>query len=521
MINKMLGVKTIESALHVSPAISSSMEAAINLWGAMYTNKAPWLHEPTYANPERVTSLQLPALIASEKARTALIEFKSEITTPTETVEVPVSPEEDPNGTGKTVKQNVPLSDTSRAEFLNKQYQRLKGSLRTEIEYGIAKGGLVIKPYVVFNEDVNGEQKAKIEFDFVQADAFYPLAFDASNNITEAAFLQHETTRDAIYYRLEYHQWTGNTVHIINKAFKNTRVDNVQVTQDLMGLNLGEEIPLSSVSKWSGLQEDTVIKGIDRPLFAYFKMPEANNIDPESPLGVSGFARAADLIKDADEQYSRLLWEYEGGELAVDIDSLAMRQEEGSDGNTHTVMSKKQQRLYRKLDLDGSGDTYQPYAPTLRDASYSQGLNDILIRIEDLTGLSRGTLSNLTNTDARTATELKILKQRSYQTNADIQSAIQKCLDDVIYIMDVFATLYNITPMGLYETSYEWDDSIIVDVDTELGKRITLQNNELVSKVENRMWYFGETEAQAIEALRKIREESLAETNAMLFNSAD
>ena len=85
---RMLGSKTVESALHVAPVISTKMENAINTWGRLYENKAPWLQEPNEDNGfVRIVSLGLPSLIASEKARTALIEFKSEITTPTEEVE--------------------------------------------------------------------------------------------------------------------------------------------------------------------------------------------------------------------------------------------------------------------------------------------------------------------------------------------------------------------------------------------------------------------------------------------------
>ena len=55
-------------------------------------------------------------------------------------------------------------------------------------------------------------------------------------------------------------------------------------------------------------------------------------------------------------------------------------------------------------------------------------------------------------------------------------------------------------------------------MDTELGKRITLQQNGLASKVENRMWYFGETEEQAKQALAKIEDENrqAMEGNLML-----
>lgn len=539
LIRGMIGSRTIQNELHVSYAISPKMESAIQNWTNLYLDKAEWLHEPTDDDPTRIVSLGLPAMIASEKARTALLELESEITAPTEETEVE-NPDYAESMTAmsnnatlgedgepmpmpmgplppKTIIEEKTVGDPARAEYLESQYKKLKKQLRKQIEYGIAKGGLVIKPYVVVNnsndnsESDNAESGSEseivttteIEFDFVQADAFYPLAFDASGKITEAAFVQSKVEKNAVYRRLEYHKWKNNTVTVINKAYKS---NNLRSTSDTDSMDLGDEIKLSDVPEWKDLQEKTVVKNVTKPLFAYFKMPEANTIDPTSPLGVSGFSRAVSLIKDADMQYSRLLWEYEAGEMAIDIDRDALQEIE-QDGHSRTKINHLQNRLYRKLDLGSQSDTYYPFTPPLRDTNYISGLNTVLMRIEDVCGISRGTLSDSADV-ARTATELKILKQRSYQTNADIQRAIEDAVRDAIYVMNVYATLYEITPEGEYEVNFEWDDSIIVDIDEEINKRITLMQNGLTSKLENRMWYFGETEKQAREALAKIDEEN-------------
>lgn len=511
IIRKMIGAKTIEQTLKIAPTISSQMENAIQLWSDMYGDKSPWVHEPTYNDPSRVVSLGLPAMIASEKARTALIELASEITTPMKDVEVdnpnytPAQPDElgilIPTAEPKTIIESRPIGNIERAKYLNTQYTKLKRQLRKQIEYGIAKGGIVFKPYVVIkNDDENGQQ-IEIEFDYIQADAFYPLTFDPAKRITEAAFVQTKIEKEIIYRRLEYHKWENNTVTIINRAFKSVNNNS----SGMADIDLGHEIQLKEVPEWASLQPETVIKNVDRPLFAYFRMPEANTVDTTSPLGVSGYSRAINLIRDADMQYSRLLWEYEAGEIAINVDRDAFTYLEDGQGNQHTVLGNMQNRLYRRMDITND-ELFEPFAPSLRDNNYIEGLNAILMRIEDVCGISRGTLSDSIDI-ARTATELKILKQRSYQTNVDIQRAIQMTLEDVIYIMNVYCTLYNITPEGEYDVSFEWDDSLIIDIDAELEKRIVLQQNGLVSKVENRMWYFGETERQAQEALTKIADE--------------
>lgn len=532
IINKMIGKKTLEEVLHITPSISNKMVQAIDLWTLMYEGHAPWLKEPTYDDPSVVKSLGLPQLIASEKARTALLEFESEITTPIKEVK-PATPnymatnnigtDGKPEPMIKThiVTEDVPKGPTDRADYLNKQYEKLKDALRVQIEYGIAKGGLVIKPYLVAKNKRAVQQSTdmmtgkvipeeneydyEIEFDYIQANEFFPLSFDASGKVTEAAFIQRKVDKETVYSRLEYHKLENNSVTVVNKAYKSS--SNVTTTNSYE--DLGVEIPLTAVPEWAELEPEVTIENVDRLLFAYFKMPEANTIDTYSPLGVSGFDKVKSLIEEADKQYSRMLWEFEGGELAIDIDRQALKymEDPNETGGGHSIMNRLQARLYRKVDLNEE-NTYNVFSPTLREGSLINGLNCILMRIEDGAGLSRGTISDVLS-EAKTATELKILRVRSYETNAHIQKAIQKALDDAIYVMNAYCDLYDITPDGEYEVSYEWDDSIIVDTDTELSKRVMLMQNGIAGKLETRMWYFGETERQAREALMRIQQENL------------
>lgn len=540
IIRNMVGLRaTIENTLNIAPAVSHKMAEAIDEWTNMYEDKADWIHEPTASDPTRVVSLGLPAFIASEKARMAVLELQSEITAPKKTEEVDNPKYQPPtsdlmgnihtSGEPMTIIQETPQSPEERAKYMNEQYQtKLLPKIRTQLEFGIAKGSLIIKPYVVKSKQQNvagmeneqqgeAEDKYDIEFDFIQADCFYPFAFDSNGKLSEVAFIQTKTDKDKLYTRLEYHKLTGSNVTITNRVFENEA--NAVGANTGASVSLGREITLDAVPEWRNLPKSATIKNVDRLLFGYFKMPDANTIDPHSPLGISGFARAKSLIKDADLQYSRLLWEYEGGQLAIDIDRDALMEKQDGSGTTRSAMGQLQQRLYRTIDL-GESNTYQPYAPQLRDASLINGLNNILMRIEDVVALSRGTMAEVA-TEARTATELKILKQRSYSSNLEIQKALEVALKDVIYAMDVYCTLYNIvddvvlksgkvdmSKLGLYDVSFTWDDSILVDVDTELNKRMTLLQAGLTSKREVRMWYFGETESQAQTALDKIKDEN-------------
>ena len=526
----MIGKQTIQDVLKINPTISNDMINAIDLWTRMYEDKSPWVHEPTEDDPTDIKSLGLAQTIASEKASMALIEFESEITTPIKDVKPATPNYMNPDNIGTdgkpepmvamhVVTEDIPKGSTKRAEYLNRQYIKLKDALPVQLEYAIAKGGLVIKPYLVKkpqNVDMmTGETKQNeiqeeydIEFDYIQANEFYPLSFNASGKIIEAAFIQRIFDKDTIYSRLEYHKLTDEGVVVINKAFKKKAVSTSSISKEE---TLGDEISLTEVEEWASLSPETTIGGVDRLLFAYLKMPDANTIDTHSPLGMSGFAKATKLIKDADMQYSRLMWEFEAGELAIDIDRNALRYLNDPDDpdSGHSVMNKLQNRLYRKVDLNDD-NTYNVFSPDLRDVSILNGLNTILIKIEDKTGLSRGTLADVNMvSEAKTATELMLQRTRNYQTNQRIQKATQLALEDTIYIMNAYCELYNITEDGEYNVSFEWDDSVLVDKDTELSRRIILMNNGLAGKVETRMWYFGETENQAREALIRIQQENL------------
>lgn len=539
IISNMLGINTVSSILgtmyNLYPLENNLMMEAIEEWGLMYQDKAEWLHEPDSGNPVYIASLGLPAFISSEKTRMALLEFESEITAP-KLVKEEVNPNYFPpttdkfgnvkvSGQSQTIYKEETIGTTERAEYMNEEYQRkVVGRLRNQIEYGVAKGSMIIKPYVrrvkeqlvAGVEDENAPDKYIMEFDFIQADCFYPLAF-SEDVLTEVAFVQTKEDKGVTYTRLEHHKLIGNRVEITNKAFmsnSNTLVANIT------GANFGKEISLSSVPEWKDIPEKAVVCNVDRMLFGYFKMPMANTIDTKSPMGMSVFGRARTLIRDADMQYSRLLWEFEGGQLAIDIDRDAMGFMNDTEGGTHRVMSQLQNRLYRQIDL-GESDTYKPFSPQLRDSSLINGLNTILMKIEDVCELSHGTLSDVA-AEARTATEIKILRQRSYSSVQEIQKALQRALDGVIYTMDVYCTLYNIVgdvvkdengkvdmkKLGRYEVSYDWDDSIIVDKDTELQKNMQLLSAGLKSKVEVRSWSEGETKQQAAEALERIAREN-------------
>lgn len=473
VMRKVIPLKSIEQAESIETPLSTDMINALKDWYNAYCNKAPWV------DGEKVKSLNLPALIASEIARQVTLEMEWNITAKTPEGQEDVDIE---NGEAPEV------VDNPRAEYLRGEFEKLMTEIRQKLEQGCAAGGMIIRPYP-------DQSEKKLYFGYTMDWSMYPVSFDESGNLKDVIFRDVYQDGDTTYTRLERHTIKGSDVTITQKAFKSTNKDTI-----------GVEVPLSSVEQWADLEPEATLHDTDGQMFGWFKVAAANSVDVDCPMGISVFHKAMDVIKQADMQYSRMLWEYEGSELAIDVDPLALRPQKttGANGEQHYEMPQLNERLFRGVNLDE--DHYSVFSPTIRDTALLNGLNRLLMIIEDLTGLSRGTLSDAP-VEARTATELRILRQRTYATIADNQSALERCLRDVVRAMDKYATMYNLAPEGEYELSFEWDDSILTDRSQEMQERLELLAQGIISKAEMRQWYTGETEPQAKAAIMKMQQE--------------
>ncbi len=423
-VKNILGLRNTLESIGIRSAASNAMTAAITKWGEMYHNSK---------------GLALPSSIASEMARLVTLEMKSRVT------------------------------GSERAEYLDKEYNKVISKIRTVCEYAAAKGGVMLKPYVT---------GGNITIDTVQAENFIPTKFDVSGNITAVAFLSRIYKGKKIYTRIEHHDYNEETYQITNMAFESNETATI-----------GKKIPLSDVSEWAEIEPSVTIEKAYAPFFSYFKMPMANIIDQESPLGVSVYAKAADLISDADKQYERFLWEFESGERALYIAEEAFRR----DKSGQRIFPDK--RLYRLLNSEDDS-LYKEWTPTIRETEIISGLNDILRKIEFVTGLAYGTLSDVQNVD-KTAEEIKASKQRSYATVTEIQTGLKTALSELVKSMDVLCDLYELAPSGEYSVSFDFDDSIIADRKTEFEEKMRLFTAGIMQPWEFRAWYFGEDEKTA------------------------
>lgn len=442
VLSKFSNRAVMKRTFGVDLATSQQMQDAIRLWTDIFLDSAPWLDSTTQ-------SCNIGAAVAGELARLTRLEMDSNVT------------------------------GSARADYLNAQYHAALPQIRQTLESALAVGSMAYKPYV--NRD------GDIVVDCVPAWRFFPTAFNSRGEITGCIFPERITKGRRYYTRLEWHNAAANSYTVRNLIFCSTDADD-----------LGTQCAITDVEEWAELLPEASFSyqdgsTLERPLFAVFKVPFSNNVDPESPVGVSVYGRAVKLIAEADRQYSRILWEYEGSELAVHASELALRQTK----NGPRIDSRKR-RLYRGLNIEGKGggDLFDVFSPAIRDSSLFNGLNQLLRRIEFNCCLAYGTLSDPANVD-KTAEEIRSSKQRSYTAVAELQTALDGAMQHLIWIMDYYASLYQLAPAGSYELATTWGDGVQEDIQSEFLRRKMLVDQGYLKPEKLLAWYFHVSEDEA------------------------
>lgn len=429
----MFPAKTLKQVIGQDVAISERMIEKIEKWSAMYRGAAPWVDE-------QVDSLQIEQGICREFANVCLNEMEANISN----------------------------------EQLNKIFKMAIRDLNENLQTGIGFGSFCIKP-------LGGNS-----VEYITADRFVPVAFDSRDRLTSVVFIQVKRIgEDNFYLRFEFHEWkTDLTLRIQNKAYHTSNPTSI-----------GSPVALASVDEWAALPEDVSYAGVERPDFGYYRNPIKNEID-NSACGVSIYESAADLIKKTDIQFGRIDWEFESGERVVHVDVTALQAapQTGKDGKTKWVMPKLNKRLYRGLNLSGSGgeELYKEYSPEFRDQSLINGLNAYLRRIEFNVGLAYGDLSDVSEVD-KTATEAKIAKKRKYNMVTAIQSNLKDCLEDLVYAL----AFYNGMTKSGYEFVCNFKDSILVDEEEERAQDRQDVAMGVMGLAEYRAKWYGETLEEA------------------------
>lgn len=366
--------------------------------------------------------------------------------------------------------------------FKNNNFYKL---FQTYLEYSFAHGGMVTKPYVE-----NGE----IKISFVTADCFIPLSW-RNGMITEAVFPNEFKKRGKKYTHLEWHLWEDDVYVIKNEVYEANENDE-----------LGVEVSLEDF--FPGLEEQTEVDNLKRPLFNYFKPNTANNKDTKSPLGISIYANALDILKSIDTAFDSFHREFRLGKKRILVPAKFIK----------TVVDPVTGDLQRYFDT--TDETFEAFktemddeqikdiSVELRVEEHVSGINALLNLLAMQTGFSAGAFS-FDGKSMKTAREVVSEQSKTFKSKQSHETIIEAGLKELIDSIVAIAKDYKIFNVpDKYDVSISFDDSIAEDKGAEITDQIKMVVGGIQSRRRAIEEVHGVTKDEALKILKEIQEDN-------------
>ncbi len=384
-----------EQAFDVNIIKSPQMKAAQDKWAAIINGTPPWKDLD-----DGIDTINFAKTICQEVAKKTCLDL------------------------------SVNISGSDRADYIQDCIkQMIKKSFRDKVEDSCGFGGIMLKP--------NGTYNPAAAIDYLLPSSFIVTDKNSNGDILGAIFIDRIQKGDYYYTRLEYHHFeqSDETLYIIeNKAYKSQSVES-----------LGDNIPLTIVDEWKDIKSELPINNVEKPLFAYLKMPYNNTIDYSSPEGVAVFSNALKELKDLDIAWSRKGDESEDSKHLTFIDENIL--------DPKNPKSKKKKFTFPRF-VKGirmgveEKNTIQEHVATMLTDKRLADINSILAMVSTKCGFSQGFFTLDGKTGMITATQVESDDSETVETITDIREAAKSAIKDLAYAIDKYCDVFFDMPSG-------------------------------------------------------------------------
>lgn len=424
--------KNIGDVFGVTIALSPTMAAKQAEWRNIVAGAANW-------NDEKTPSLRLAAAVSEEVANRAALGLQLKI-----------------DGSG-------------RADIQTEWFKPVVDNLQRDTTEALDGGEIILKPFLT--ED-------GANYNAVDTSSYWPIAYNTRNELIDVIFGAVHQTDKWVYRLLERHTFNAEaqTHTIVYRVFKQEQSANNFTPE-----SLGTPANLADVPDWANLQ-DITIQGIEQPLFVVVKSPLNEIIERPQRQGIPIWYKAIDQIRKGDMQEAWIQHEFDKSKLKIQVDASYIRTDE------ETGKKEFDKDLYILYNgAVGREFEAKEFAPPPRIDPAKARMNDILRRIEFLSGLSYGILSD-NNMVERTAQEFRSSKERLIVTVDGTRAILETALKHLARSFDVLADLSGI-PAGDYEMVFEWSENYKIDREAEASERLKWQAAGNISQRSNIAWW--------------------------------
>lgn len=330
-----------------------------------------------------------------------------------------------------------------------------RGNQLVELAFALGTGAFV--------EYLDGEN---VKIDYIRAGMIYPLSWD-NGRVLECAFASERTTGKQKKVYLNIHRLEAGKYVIENHMFdRNGGV--------LTETGLPDEV-LPEVRTGSAI-----------PRFQIFSPNIANNIDPDSPLGISVYANALDQLESADLVYDSYCNEFRLGRKRITVPISMARMAMEEDGTSTPVFDDNDTEFYAVPQDDKSENKIEEHNMEIRSEAHDTGIQTMLNLVSWKTGSGGKRYVFRRDGQVRTATEV-------ISENSDLYRNLKKHeLSLEAALLGMIDSIADLLHLGTVKASVTFDDSIISDTDSDKMTFLQEIRDGVRQKWEYRVKFFGE-----------------------------
>ena len=340
---------------------------------------------------------------------------------------------------------------TRLEEVLASNKFRVNGNRLIELAFALGTGAFV--------EYMGGDDE--IIIDYIRADMIYPLSWD-NGEITECAFGSTRVVDGKERVYLQIHRFgnpeegeTADSYYLENKYLDAESGKEIEPPEDIIPLiNTGSRIPL----------------------FQILTPNIYNNIDMDSPLGVSVFSNAISQLKGCDVVYDSYINEFILGRKRILVPIAMAKIQMEKEGIRQPTFDSKE-TVYYMMPGDRESDMKLTEVDmSIRAQEHELGIQRSIDLLSFKCGMGTGRY-RFENGGVKTATEVISDKSDLYQNRQKHNLLVNDAIQSVVRAVSFLDT------GTVVEATIDFDDSIIEDSNATIDKNIKLVNGGLRSKL--------------------------------------
>lgn len=452
-------------------------EKYIDIWSSWYRGKVRRFHNYYIYNGQRRVKMEKKSLQGAKKVAEDWADLLFN-----EKVSINLQKDEDTKALNEILRQN------NGKVIINQGLEK---------SFAIGTGALVVSVQdIEQGENILDVTNAKIKLEFVECKKIIPLTWE-NGKITECAFVttKHKKGQTYIYIAMHVLNNKGNYV-IKNYMFKGKYSSFVEAN-DKEKEGFLDEFDTQS----------------DIPWFSIIKPNICNNIDSETPFGLSVYANAIDTLKCLDNAYDGLDNEVTIGRRRTFVAEEMMTYDAGEG---KMVFDPNDISVYRMPKGFNKDSIIEHDDANLRSDQFISTVNYQLNILSSKVGFGQERYK-FDGQAIQTATGVISENSDMFRTIKKHEQMLEDSLITIIKAIAYASTAFGNVNIDASVVTIDFDDSIIEDRGAEKVRAMQEVSQNLRSRESYMINYRNLNEQQVKEELDKIQQEKMSNQEAFGF----